>query len=127
MLDPMTDALTLYSRLENGYFGTRLTGTAIRRIQSQSLSPTGPKLEDRATILYIPARGGRRGAQEFSAETDKTGHFTLLPGDYVVLGESEQGLIPGELRQKIPGALRIRTVTDHVRGSSLDHWEVEAL
>ena len=127
MLNPMTDTITLYSRHPGGWVGTRLLGTAIRYAQGQGLSAAGPKVTDRRTILYIPIRGGRRSPQELEAAENKTGLFTLRPGDYVALGAGETGGFTGEVRNQVPQALRITAVTDRIRGTALDHWEVEAV
>ena len=127
MLNPMTDTVTLYSRDGDGWLGTRLSGTAIRYAQGQGLTAAGPKVTDKRTILYIPVRGGRRTRDALAAESEKTGLFTLLPGDYVALGAGKTGEISGELRNHVPDVLRICAVTDRIYGTALDHWEVEAV
>ena len=122
MLNPMTDTVTLYSRISDRWVGTRLTGTAIRYAQGQGLTAAGPKVTDKHTILYIPVRGGRRSPEQLEVEEEKNGLFTLRPGDYVALGEWKTGEFTGEIRKQVPEALRITAVTDRIRGTALDHW-----
>ena len=55
---------------------------------------------------------------------DKTGLFTLRPGDFILSGTVSDTTITGELRERYPNARRILTVTERRYGTSLDHWEV---
>ena len=72
-----------------------------------------------------PLRGGRRSRAQLEAAADKTGLFTLLPGDFIAPGIFPQGAFTGELRQAVPEARRVKTVTERRYGTAMDHWEVE--
>ena len=110
---------------ESVWYPTVLPDVFLRRTDGDALTTGGPEPSGGLT-LRIPVRGGRRTREEFSAAEDKTGLFTLLPGDYV-LPEAVSGMeqITGEPRKQFPEARRIKAVVARLYGSHLDHWEVE--
>lgn len=118
-------ALSRYSVGETLYWQpTVLPGVLYRPYSGEHLSTTGPDRTAQTGTLWIPSRGGRRSPAEFSAAKDKTGLFTLCPGDYIVPGAIDTARLRGDAREKYPQALRIVSVTERIYGSSLDHWEV---
>ena len=110
---------------ETVWYPTVLPGVFLRRTDGDALTTGGPEPSGGLT-LWIPVRGGRRTRGEFSAAEDKTGLFTLLPGDYVI-PEAVTGMekLTGEPRKRFPQARRVKTVVARTYGSLLDHWEVE--
>lgn len=103
---------------------TVLPGVLYRPYSGEQLSATGPERTAQTGTLWIPARGGRRSPSEFAAAGDKTGLFTLCPGDFILPGTMNAASVTGEVREFYPQALRIVSVTERMYGSALDHWEV---
>lgn len=110
---------------ETVWYPTVLPGVFFRRTDGDALTTGGPEPSGGLT-LRIPVRGGRRTREELTAAEDKTGLFTLLPGDYVI-PEAVTGMekLTGEPRKQFPQARRVKTVVARTYGSLLDHWEVE--
>nr|DAK72824.1 MAG TPA: hypothetical protein [Caudoviricetes sp.] len=109
---------------ESVWYPTVLPDVFLRRTDGDALTTGGPEPSGGLT-LRIPVRGGRRSREEFSAAEDKTGLFTLLPGDYIIPEPVETEVISGEPRKQFPEARRIKAVVARLYGSHLDHWEVE--
>lgn len=109
---------------ESVWYPTVLPDVFLRRTDGDALTTGGPEPSGGLT-LRIPVRGGRRSREEFSAAEDKTGLFTLLPGDYIIPEPVETEVISGEPRKQFPKARRIKAVVARLYGSHLDHWEVE--
>ncbi len=109
---------------ESVWYPTVLPDVFLRRTDGDALTTGGPEPSGGLT-LRIPVRGGRRTREEFSAAEDKTGLFTLLPGDYIIPEPVETEVISGEPRKQFPKARRIKAVVARLYGSHLDHWEVE--
>lgn len=109
---------------EGVWYPTVLTDVFIRRTDGDTLTTGGPEPSGGLT-LRIPVRGGRRTRAELTAAEDKTGLFTLLPGDYIIPEPVETEVISGEPRKQFPEARRIKAVVARLYGSHLDHWEVE--
>lgn len=109
---------------ESVWYPTVLPDVFLRRTDGDALTTGGPDPSGGLT-LRIPVRGGRRSREEFSAAEDKTGLFTLLPGDYIIPEPVETEVISGEPRKQFPKARRIKAVVARLYGSHLDHWEVE--
>lgn len=109
---------------ESVWYPTVLPDVFLRRTDGDTLTTGGPEPSGGLT-LRIPVRGGRRSREEFSAAEDKTGLFTLLPGDYIIPEAVETEVISGEPRKQFPEAQRIKSVIARTYGSHLDHWEVE--
>ena len=106
--------ITVYSRYGTDqpakWQGTVLTGVFYRETAAEHLTAAGVGGDSPGLSLRIPLRGGRRSRAQLEAAADKTGLFTLLPG---------------ELRQAVPEARRVKTVTERRYGTAMDHWEVE--
>lgn len=123
---PMT--VTVFSRYTSGetliWQPVILVGVLYRPAQGHTLTATGPEFSGKTGTLWIPYRPGRVSGQEFFSATDKTGLFTLRPGDFILSGTVSDTTITGELRERYPNARRILTVTERRYGTSLDHWEV---
>ena len=109
---------------ESVWYPTVLPDVFLRRTDGDALTTGGPEPSGGLT-LRIPVRGGRRSREEFSAAENKTGLFTLLPGDYIIPEPVETEVISGEPRKQFPKARRIKAVVARLYGSHLDHWEVE--
>lgn len=124
---PMT--VTLFSRYQAGekthFVPTVLSGVLYRPYLGRTLSSAGPAATGKTGTLWIPARGGRRSPELLAAAADKTGLFTLLPGDYILPGTEALTEITGSIREKVPDARRILSVKERIYGTNLDHWEVE--
>ena len=123
---PMTvTALSRYFVGETLYWQpTVLPGVLYRPYSGEHLATTGPDRTAQTGTLWIPSRGGRRSPAEFAAAQEKTGLFTLCPGDYIVPGTLNSTAVTGDVRDTYPQAVRIVSVTERIYGSSLDHWEV---
>lgn len=109
---------------EGVWYPTVLPDVFLRRTDGDTLTTGGPGPSGGLT-LRIPVRGGRRTRAELTAAEDKTGLFTLLPGDYIIPEPVETEAISGEPRKQFPKARRIKAVVARLYGSHLDHWEVE--
>lgn len=124
---PMT--VTIFSRYSSGeqthFVPTVLSGVLYRPYIGRTLSSAGPAATGKTGTLWIPARGGRRSPEVLAAAADKTGLFTLLPGDYILPGSGYLEEITGAIRESCPDARRILSVTERIYGTNLDHWEVE--
>ena len=124
---PMT--VTIFSRYQTGeethFVPTVLSGVLYRPYLGRTLNATGPAATGKTGTLWIPARSGRRSPDILAAASDKTGLFTLLPGDYILTGNENLEEITGSIREKCPDARRILSVTERIYGTNLDHWEVE--
>lgn len=122
---PMT--VTLLSRYTVGedtcYQPAVLPGVLYRPHSGARLTSSGPEAPAQTGTLWIPARGGRRSPEALARAADKTGLFTLLPGDYVLPG-TVTAPVTGPLRESYPEARRITAVTARIYGTDLDHWEV---
>ena len=123
---PMT--VTIFSRYTSGetliWQPVILPGVLYRPAEGQTLTATGPKFSGKTGTLWIPYRPGRVNGQEFFQSEDKSGLFTLRPGDFILPGTVNETTINGELRGLYPNARRILTVTERLYGTNLDHWEV---
>ncbi len=123
---PMT--VTIFSRYTSGetliWQPVILPGVLYRPAIGQNLTAIGPEFSRKTGTLWIPYRPGRVSGQEFFAAEDKSGLFTLRPGDFILPGTVNQTTITGELRELYPTARRILTVTERLYGTNLDHWEV---
>lgn len=123
---PMT--VTIFSRYTSGetliWQPVILPGVLYRPATGQNLTATGPEFSGKTGTLWIPYRPGRVSGQEFFAAEDKSGLFTLRPGDFILPGAVNDTTINGELRESYPEARRILTVTERLYGTNLDHWEV---
>ena len=124
---PMT--VTIFSRYQTGeqtrFVPTVLSGVLYRPYIGRTLSSAGPAATGKTGTLWIPARGGRRSPELLAAAADKSGLFTLLPGDYILPGSEKLEEITGSIRETIPDARRILSVKERIYGTNLDHWEVE--
>ena len=124
---PMT--VTVFSRYladeKTHFVPTVLSGVLYRPYLGRTLNAAGPAATGKTGTLWIPARGGRRSPEFLEAAEDKTGLFTLLPGDYILPGTADFGEITGSIREKVPDARRILSVKERIYGTNLDHWEVE--
>lgn len=123
---PMT--VTIFSRYTSGetliWQPTVLAGVLYRPAEGQNLTAIGPEFSGKTGILWIPYRPGRVSGQEFFAAEDKSGLFTLRPGDFLLPGTVNSTIVTGELRGSYPEARRILTVIQRLYGTNLDHWEV---
>ena len=123
---PMT--VTIFSRYTTGetliWQPVILPGVLYRPAIGQNLTATGPEFSGKTGTLWIPYRPGRVSGQEFFAAEDKSGLFTLRPGDFILPGTVNKTTINGDLREICPEARRILTVTERLYGTNLDHWEV---
>ena len=123
---PMT--VTLFSRYTAGetliWQPVILAGVLYRPAEGQNLTATGPECSGKTGTIWIPYRPGRVSGQEFFQSEDKSGLFTLRPGDFILPGTVNNTSVSGELRESYPEARRILTVTERRYGTSLDHWEV---
>lgn len=121
--------ITVYSRYGTDqpakWQGTVLTGVFYGETAAEHLTAAGVGGDSPGLSLRIPLRGGRRSRAQLEAAEDKTGLFTLLPGDFIAPGIFPQGAFTGELRQAVPEARRVKTVTERRYGTAMDHWEVE--
>ena len=121
--------ITVYSRYGTDqpakWQGTVLTGVFYGETSADALTAAGSGQKSGGLSIRIPLRGGRRSREQLWAAEDRTGLFTLLPGDYIAPGIYPQGTFTGELRQTVPEARRVKSVTERRYGTALDHWEVE--
>lgn len=93
---------------------------------------TGAIDNDDSALIIIPCidRFGYLPPKEFSKTEDKSGSWTLQPGDKIVFGsidfEIDETHRLAELESDYDDVLTITKVDRHLFGSSLDHWEVGA-
>jgi len=104
-----------------GVFWNAISGAVMRR--------TGATSTDSVQIIIPMAikasRNEYRPPKEWAALTDKTGYWTLQPGDVVVKGalDVEIDRSTKEL-QGYDDVLTITSVDTKGFGSGMDHWEV---
>ena len=93
---------------------------------------TGAIDNDDSALIIIPCedRTGYLPPKKFARTENKSGNWTLQPGDKIVFGaidfEINETHRLAELESDYDDVLTITKVDRHLFGSSLDHWEVGA-
>lgn len=119
--DPQTKLDQYQRTVLRGVFWDSAKGANIRK--------SGMESADSVTLIIpkrVRATGQYMKPKEWQRLADKTGYWTLQPGDRIVKGivETEIEKVSSELDKQYDDVLTITNVDEKQYGGNMAHWEV---